>query len=214
MVAELRGSDEAEPWRIEGEGVSLEFAPAGPTTRGDGAEDGLESVDQLCSVTGSVVLGGGQHQITCLGWRATVGGAFELDAIDSFRQTSGWFEAAHGISMVALRPRKLRAHDDDLVAAALLEPDALRVDDPRLSTTYDASGRPTRVGLELWLESEASDEASDEDSDRQFPRRAAAEAVGSGIEWETAGFTLHAAALRWHSRGSDGAGVYLLGRRG
>jgi len=116
--------------------------------------------------------------------------------------------------LLTLRPRKSRGHEADLVAAAVLEPEsAPRVTDPRLSTTYDAAGLPARVGLELWFETDDTDEEPEEETERQFPRRAAGEAVGPGIDWEVAGFKLHAALLRWHSRGSDGTGVYLLGQR-
>jgi hypothetical protein len=215
VEAELRVAAESEPWRIDGNGVSLELTPAGPRGEGGSADSGVGSVDQLCSVDGRLACEGGEREISCLGWRSTIEGDFDLSAIDSFRQASAWFEPLRGLSLHALRPRTARGQDADLVAASLLEPEpAPRVEDPRLSTTYDAAGLPARVGLELWLDPESSDEEPDEDSDRQFPRRAAGEPTGAGVDWELAGFRLHAAPLRWHSRGEDGNGIYLLGRRG
>jgi hypothetical protein len=212
--AELRASGQAEPWQIEGDGVSLVFTPAGADGQGGSADAGVGSFDQLCSVHGQIPLDGSQREIECMGWRSSVEGSFELSEIDSFRETSGWFEPARGLSLLAFRPRKAQGQDADLVAASLLEPEPMpRVADPRLSTTYDARGLPTRIGLELWLESESSDEDPDDDYDHQIPRRAAGEPVGAGIDWEVSGFRLHAALVRWHSRGEDGSGVYLLGQR-
>lgn len=209
---ELHGAGEGGPWRIEANGTSLVFARSGPAG-GDATPDGsLSSLDELCTVSGTMTLDGGAREVNSMGWRTTLKGNFDLDRIDSFRQTSAWFEPTHGFSLVAFRPRKARGHDADLVAAAVLEPETTaRVGDPRLSTTYNAAGLPTRVGLELWLEESGDD---DDETDRHYPRRAAGEVAGDGIEWELAGFNLHAAPLRWHSRGIDGEGVYLLGRRG
>jgi hypothetical protein len=214
LTAELHDTAQSEPWRVDGEGVSLVFVPAGRAGQSGPRDTGIESLEQLCDVKGKLAVDGSEREITCMGWRASLEGGFELAEIDSFRQICGWFEPDRGVALLALRPRKARAHDADLVAAAVLEPEPTpRVADPRLSTTYDAAGLPARVGLELWLEAESSANGADDDADRQFPRRAAGEATGAGIEWEVAGFTLHAALLRWHSRGSDGTGVYLLGQR-
>lgn len=212
-LAELQGSEATEPWRLEGDALSLLLTPVAPAVHGGGADVGLESLDQLCSVSGTLTLDGSEHEISCFGWRSTADSAIDLSAIDSFRQTSGWFEARAGLALLSLRPRSARGHDADLIAAAVLEPaDAapIAVADPRLSTTYDAGGLPTRIGLELWLEPERSDADEGDGSEHQLSRRAAAEVIGAAVEWEVQDFQLHALRLRWHSRGSDGAGVYLL----
>lgn len=214
VVAELRGDAITEPWRLQGDGLSLLLTPAAPAVHGRTEDGDLESLDQLCAVSGSLMLNGSEHEISALGWRATARSAVELSAIDSFRQTSGWFEAPAGVALLSLRPSKARGHDADLITAAVLEPEPTApVTDPRLSTTYDAAGLPTRIGLELWFEPESSDAEEDGESEQQFHRRAAAEAVGAAIEWEVEDFKLHAVRLRWHSRGTDGAGVYLLAQR-
>jgi hypothetical protein len=211
--SELVGSDPAEPWRLEGEGVSLLFTPLGSDGHGASPDGGIEVVDQLCTVTGHVRLGGAEHEINCLGWHAALRGDLDLGRIESFRQVSAWFAPSRGLSLVALRPSKARGQDSDIVAATALEPDAAPpVTDPRLSTTYTARGIPERAGLELWPEDEISEDPA-EAAPQAYPRRATGEAVGAGIGWETAGFALHAELLRWHSRGEDGAGVYLLGQR-
>ena len=215
VTGRLRNGAGAEPWLIEGDEVSLTFSPAGAPAGGGSREAGLDSVDQLCEVTGAVVLDGAEHQINSMGSRTSLEAGFELSGIESFRQAAAWFDAAVGLSLLAYRPGRARGQDADLVAAAVLEPEqAPLVADPRLSTTYDEAGLPARVGLELWFESDDAEDESDDDEQRHFPRRAAGEAVGEPIEWEVAGFRLHAALLRWHSRGTDGAGVYLLGQRG
>jgi hypothetical protein len=72
--------------------------------------------------------------------------------------------------------------------------------DPRLSTTYDGDGDPTRATVELWIS----------DGEREYPRRAAGEAAGPALTLVSDGVTLAVLPLRYHSRGSDGAGIYLL----
>lgn len=219
VSARLQEGAGAEPWRLEGDEVSLLFSPAGPAGHAAAADAAIDSVDQLCEVTGTVVLDGSEHAISCMGSRTSLEARFELARIDSFRQTAGWFQpsdapAPGGLSLLSYRPSKSRGQDADLVAAAVLEAEQPQVADPRLSTTYDAAGAPTRVGLELWFEPDDSADDSGVDEQRHPPRRAAAEPVGKPIEWEVADFRLHAALLRWHSHGSDGAGTYLLGQRG
>lgn len=215
VTVALSANGETEPSELHGEGVSLSFSPSGPPGRGGSAENGIDSFDQLCSVSGRMALGTTEREIDCLGWRARVSGDFDLSDIDTFRQTYGWFDSEDGLGLLALRPRRSRGHDSDLLSATVFEPQPVpRVAEPRLSSTYDAAGIPARVGLELWFESPGTaDEAGDED-DRQFPRRAAAETISEAVQWQAVGFWLNAVALRWHSRGSDGTGVYLLGQRG
>jgi len=214
LPATLDGTDQTAPSRLEGDGVSLLFTPSVAPARGGSSQAGIDSVDQLCAVSGRVVLDGAEREIDCHGWRGLAEGAVDLAEIDTFRQTCGWFDPADGLSLLALRRRKSRGHDTDLIAAAVLEDEpAPRVEDPRLSSTYGAGGVLTRVGLELWFQSDGSSDATDEEDERQIPRRAAGEVIGEAIEWESCGFTLQAVPLRWHSRGSDGSGVYVLGRR-
>ena len=77
-----------------------------------------------------------------------------------------------GLSVVALRPRKARGQDADVVSAVALEPEGqLAIEDPRLSTTYAGDGRPLRVGLELWV-------SAGDDDEEQYPRRASGETLG------------------------------------
>jgi hypothetical protein len=159
------------------------------------------------------VIDGQDVEVSCLGWRSSVIADAELSQFDSLRFLAGWLDTRHGFSLLALRPRKARGHEADIVAATLLEdPPPPPVADPRLSTTYGEDGLPAKAGLELWLFEEAQ-EGGDETAAPQYPRRAAGEAAGAGLNWSQNGLELRASLLRWHSHGEDGAGVYLLGQR-
>jgi hypothetical protein len=165
--------------------------------------------------------------VDCLGWRSSRDGRIDLDRLGSFRQVSAWFEPGEGLAVLALRPRKARGQESDVVAAAVLETEHPGpVSEPRLSTTYTATGLPLRAGLELWID-DGSDAGSEREADRgrggedgdgveptahQYPRRASGEALGAYADWKVAEFELHAELFRWHNRGRDGAGVYLLGQ--
>jgi hypothetical protein len=212
--AALAGDGVTEPWWLEGEGVELSLSPSGEAVRSAAQVGGIDGFDQLCQVSGTVALGAGAQDVACLGWRSERG-PLELDRIESFREVAAWFAPREGLALLALRPRDARGHESDVIAAVVLEgAQGVPVSDPRMSTTYTAAGLPARVGLELWVEEEPlAPDAPDDAAPEQFPRRAAAEAVGEGLGWENAGFALQAVPLLWHSRGRDGAGVYLLGRR-
>jgi hypothetical protein len=198
---------------MDGDAIELVLSPS--SRAADGPRSGpLDGFDQLCRAGGRVTLAGAEVEVAAPGWRGARDGRLELDRIESFRQVAAWFGPDEGLALVALRPRGARGQDADLVAASVLEsPPARRVEDPRLSTTYSATGLPARAGLELWFEEPQGDDPQADEEHERFPRRAAGEAISAGIEWTAPGFALHAAPLRWHSRGQDGAGVYLLGRR-
>ena len=213
LPATLTGAAEDEEWRVEGDRVELILSPS-TEPGGEGPPGGLEGFDQLCRAQGRITLDGAELEVAAPGWRGARDGELELEQIESFRLVAAWFGSDEGLALVALRPRRARGQDADLVAASVLEPGrAPRVDDPRLSTTYTAEGIPSSAGLELWLEEPENHDPRANGEQGLLPRRAAGEAVGAGLSWEAAGFALHAAPLRWHSRGEDGAGVYLLGRR-
>jgi hypothetical protein len=128
-----------------------------------------------------------------------------LDRFESVRDVSAWFEPADGLALVAMRPRKARGQDSDLITAVLLDPEKPpAIVDPRLSTTYTAEGRPVRAGVELWL---------GEEEEEQYARRVTGEAIGEGAAAVIHRFEVRAQPFRWHSRGRDGAGLYVLARR-
>lgn len=204
----IDGSAPNEDWRLSGPGIELTVSPAGEPATGPGAHD----FDQLCRVQGRFVLGGAEHAVDSGGRRGSRAG-LDLSELESIRDVSAWFDPGEGLALTALRPRGAEGHDRDQVSAAVFEPTgAVSVADPRLSTTYTADGLPVRVSLELWL---------DQDPDvEQYPRRAAGEALAAraaSADGEPRSATdsepnVQAQPLRCHSRGHEGAGVYLLVR--
>ena len=208
-------------WSLEGDGLRLEVAPAG---------DGVELVDPAgtraafarCRVEGSV---GGTSlpaeapaQGLCLEH-----GPWDSSALDSVRDVMAWFGGGVDYGLLALRPRKAKGHDRDLVLASLLhepgEPVPRPVDDGRLSSRYDRSGAVTHAGLELWLEEEpVQDEPPGAGSEEQspsaevFPHRVAGERIGGPVRLEVPELSLTVSPFIWHSRGRDGLGAYALGR--
>jgi hypothetical protein len=213
-VATLRGTGDGEEWRLQGDDLELLLSPSAPPVSPDGQAAAVGGFDQLCRTGGRVTIGGDERVVESLGWRSARNGDLQLDRIESFRQVSAWFDSEDGLALFALRPHGARGQEADVVAASVFEPEGAHpVADPRLSTTYTAAGLPARAGVELWVDLEVPEDPDAEDGHGQFPRRAAGEVLGPGAGWEVGGFAIHGAPLRWHSRGRDGAGVYLLGRR-
>jgi hypothetical protein len=195
----------AGDWRLEGDHAALIIAPAGDVVTVQTPDEELGGVAQLCRVSGRVELGGSEHEIESPGLRTWCGQPLDLDRFQSIRAVSTWFGSGEGFVLTALRPRKARAHDADLMTAAVLGPEhSAPVADPRLSTTYSAEGWPMRAGLELWL---------GEDDREQYPRRASGEATGPHALGAAGELELRAERFRWHSRGQEGTGVYLLAQR-
>lgn len=178
-------------WTISGSGIELVVSAEGEST--PAAED-IGGFDQLCRVQGRY----GDHEVDCPGRRA-MRDPIDLEKIESVRDVSAWFGGEVAVALTALRPRRAKGHEGDVVTAAVFEEGHwVPVEDPRLSTTYDAAGAPTRTTLELWLASE----------EEQYPRRAAGEATGTAASANGSG--VRAWLFRWHTRGLDGTGVYLL----
>jgi hypothetical protein len=128
----------------------------------------------------------------------------KLTKLDSVRIVAAWLPSGRAVGVAAVRPRGGHADKDVVTVLVTGEPEPLLVFDPRLSTTYDARGAPLRAGLELWL-------GVDEEGD-QRPLRVAAESTGDRLSAELGGLQLEAYPQRCHSRGEDGAGVYVLVR--
>lgn len=187
----------SEEWTVSADGVELTVSPLGQSV----PNDTFDGFDQLARVTGTA--GGNDFAGIC---RRGSRGAIELGGSESVRDISCWFEPDRGLALTAVRSRKSKGHDRDLVAAAVLDLEAEHaVADPRLSTTYSGEGRPARAGLELWLDAE-----TEEGEQQQYPTRAAGERAGAGVVGSLDGLEVLADPFRWHSRGADGTGVYLL----
>jgi len=197
--AAIDGTTADEPWTIAADGLTLSATPVGGTAD----LTPFDGFDQLCEVTGTVHLGGVEHALAALGRRGLRAG-IDLSRLDSLRDLGAWFAHDDGLTLTAARPRGAKGHDRDVVAASVFGEDGTKpVADPRLSSTYSADGRLLHAGLELWL---------DADNDQQYPRRATADAVGEGVQVDTAGATVTVWPLRWRTRGEEGAGVYVLAR--
>ena len=212
VVSSLRLSiaENGSEWRLEGVGFTLIAVPAGEIVDVQAVDENIVGSDQLCRVTGRFEQSGAEHAVDCLGLRSSRSGGFDLGKLESVRAVSTWFEEPdEGFALTAFRGRKAKHHDSDVLTATVLGPEpSPPVEDPRLSTTYDAGGWPVRAGLELWLAAEGEDEDA-----QQFPRRAAGEAAGARTETAAGDLDLRAEPFRWHSRGREGAGIYLLARR-
>ena len=197
--AAITGTTANEAWSVTADGLTLTATAVGGTA--DLAP--FEGFDQLCEVTGTLRLGSVEHSLAALGRRGLRAG-IDLLRLDSLRDLGAWFAPDDGITLTAARPRGAKGHDRDVVAASVFAEDGTKpVADPRLSSTYSTDGRLLHTGLELWL---------DADNDQQYPRRAAADAVGEGVQVDSDGLTLTVWPLRWRTRGEEGAGVYVLAR--
>lgn len=189
-------------WRLRTGAGELTVAPAGEAVGTGPLPEVPDGYEQRCTVRGTVVVDGRELTLPAPGRRSQHAAPGELSRFESLRELSAWFEPDEAVSLLALRPRKQRGHEQDAISAAVVDPagwDA--IEDPRLSTTYAAGGRPLRANLELWVA-----------DPEQYPRRVGAEAVGRGAQGETGGWSVRAELLRCHSRGADGPGVYLLAR--
>ena len=183
-------------WQASFDGRELILKPAGQAiSHADGG------FDQLCRVRPQP---GSEPGV--LGWRqrrpVPTDGSWS-----SLRQAAAWFESEEGVALTALRPGVDSPHGEDRLTAAVLGGDqAGPVEDPRLSTTYDEHGRPSRSSIELWLPGE--------DEDEVIPLRAAGEPAGPHAGWQENGGGVSVQLFRWHSRGREGAGAFLLAHRG
>jgi hypothetical protein len=218
--------DPGGAWRLDGDGVALAAAAIEvPVAPEPAADDGAaapvgasfvpgEGAPELVRVTGTLALGGDRssaadlREINCLGVRVTLPAPRSTKtAPASARLVAGWLPDGAAAACVALRGRGADDHGSDAAYATVFDPERwIRVADPRLSTTYNASGSPTRANLELWIG----------EGDSEYPRRAAAEVAAPGGSVagpsDAAGgvSALQVLPLRYHSRGEEGSGVYAL----
>lgn len=166
---------------------------------------GLEGYEHLCAVEGVVAVGAKRQELRCLGQRGHSWGAPDWERLSLTRTLTAWIGEDCGLSLVAARPAKARAHADELVDAMLWEggPDASAtvVDEPRLSTTYDAEGRMRRAGLELYVTPEA-----------EVARRAHGEVL-CGTTVDLGRLRLDASFFGWEMDGREGVGRYDIVRR-
>ncbi|MBV9415230.1 MAG: hypothetical protein JO363_09660 [Solirubrobacterales bacterium] len=202
----LSGEEASEQWRLDDGAAQLTVVPVGEAVGVQPPDDGIEGWGQLCQVGGRFQRDGAELTVDCLGLRMWWSGAIDLERFESIRSVAAWFEPGEALALTAFRPRKTKAHDRDLIAAAVIAADgSALVEDPRLSTTYVGDGWAARAGLELWLPGE--------EPEPQYPQRASGEATGARAQVRDGALRLRAEPFRWHRRGREGAGMYLLARR-
>jgi hypothetical protein len=226
FAPELEIEESADESLLGYGGLELRLTPTAPAAPfAPAATANVAGEMQLCTVEGAVRWDGAEHELACLGMRATL--EPPDGKLGSIRAAAAWLDPEDGFALVSLRPARASGHGGDAVSCALLEDgQPLDVEEPRFSTTYDGDGVPSRAGVELWLAGSGeedrdgdsdSDSDSDDDSeqpdsapDARYPRRAAGERTADGAELSLPAATARAELFTWHARGIHGAGVYLL----
>jgi hypothetical protein len=183
---------------FEALGAPAELDPAEPVARAGG----MVGYEQLCRVRGTVRTRGAEHTVDCLGQRSHTWGEPDWKRIESTRTVTAWLDDGSGVSIATVRPEGKRGHDAEAAWGVLLDPEgSVHIDEPRVSTTYDADGRQRRAGLELWV---------GEDDD--FARRVTGEVL-CGSTFDLGQLRLDCSFFSWRAQGRDGVGRYDLVRR-
>jgi hypothetical protein len=191
-----------------GHGFELSFTALGPPAALDAGSPvarlgGMTGYEQVCSVEGTVRVGGRAVAVACLGQRGHQWGEPDWSRIEAARTIAAWPEGGLGVSLVSVRPAgEGGGHAAEPVWAALLSPDgAIGIAEPRLSTTYDADGHQRRAGLELWI-----------DETDEYAHRGSGEVL-CGSTLELGQLQLDCAFFRWRVDGRTGVGRYDILRR-
>jgi hypothetical protein len=178
---------------FEATGPPADIEPSEPLARAGG----MAGYEQICRVQGSVR----GHEVRCLGQRGHTWGEPDWERIDSTRSLAAWLEDGSGVVLTTVRPAGSSGHEPEAAWAALLDAaGSLRVDEPRLSTTYDEDGRQRRAGLELRVGEDG------------YPRHATGEVV-CGSTLDLGRLRLDCAFVQWRMDGRSGSGRYDVLRR-
>ena len=189
----------------ERHGFELRFQALSPPAEiaGDDAvaqAGGMAGYEQLCGVTGTVRAGGRELEVRCLGQRGHGWGEPDWDRLEASRTICAWPGAGYGIALTSVRPAGAPHADEATWAALLDEEGTIRIEDARLSTTYDVDGRQRRAGLELWVH-----------DDEPAVRGSGEVLCGSTLD--LGALRLDCAFFRWRVDGETGVGRYDLLRR-
>ena len=196
-------------WRVamEGDehGFDLRFQALTPPAGIDVADPvaqagGMAGYEQLCGVEGTVRAGGREHRVRCLGQRGHGWGEPDWGRIEVARTLAAWPEDGFGLAVSSVRPQGAPHAEERIWAALLDEQGTVRVDEPRISTTYDGDGRQRRAGLELWLDGD------------EHPHRGSGEVL-CGSTLDLGQLRLDCAFFRWRIDGETGIGRYDVLRR-
>ena len=186
--ADLQAVHEGYRAAVEGS-LELTFSPLSPPLELGGSRA------QVCSVAGRVK----EASLDCLGTIVETTEPPAWDQLDALRSLSALWDADTALVVTVRRPRGSRGHGDEVATAWLMYDGVPElVDQTRLSTVYDGSGRQRTAGLELWLPEE------------DLPRRASGRALaGTSLELES-GLVVNVAAFEWWMDGRKGQGLYEL----
>jgi hypothetical protein len=199
------GDDASFDLSLEAVGAIAELPADHPAARAGG----MAGYEQLVRVEGPASVRSDRLHVHALGQRGHSWGAPDWERIGMARTLSAWLGDDLALTAVAVRPRGEQTHAGELLFATILEhtgedgaavPVALPVEDPRLSTTYDADGRQRQAGLELWIA-----------RDDPYARQVAGEAL-CGTSLGLGRLKLDCAFFRWRSQGRSGVGRYDIVR--
>ncbi len=200
LDAEIMAPDPDGDWTLSAEGVELELVRSGDAVELAIGNTGLVAIDQPCLVRGAVSFDGTAREFEVLGRRGRRSQP-DWSRLGSVRELAAWVPPAASVLVIAARPRKTRGHEDDALGAFLFDDGvAIRVNDPRLSTTYDRHELPINAGVELWIG----------DEENEYPRRGAGEAAAVAAVREEDGARCTLIPFRWRMAGGEGSGVYEL----
>ena len=157
-------------------------------------------------MSGRFELDGAERAFECLGLRTSRSGGFDLAKLESVRAVSTWFEPDEGLALVAFRGRKAKSHEGEWSP-----PRCSARSRPRRSRTRACRPRTTPADGRSGPASSCGSAGDGEEE--QFPRRASGEAAGARAQAAAGDLELRAEPFRWHSRGREGAGIYILARR-
>jgi hypothetical protein len=192
-----------EAWTLAfaSDGATFDLHAEAVSAPGEMADGGMEGYEQLCRFTGAATVAGNRVAIDCLGQRGHSWGAPDWEQMALARTLGAWIGDDLGVSLLAIRPAGSDRHDQESIAAYVYEGgEPIQVQEPRLSTGYDAEQRQRRAGLELWI-------------DEESPARRAAGEVVCGTSLDLGRLRLDCAFLRWHMEGREGVGRYDILRR-
>jgi len=186
---------------LEARSTPAALEPKSPT----GKLGGMQGYDQLVAVSGSVTINGQDRAFSGRGQRGHSWGTPDWDKLRSSRAISVWLEGGGGAAVTTVRPLNAKAHSDEAIHAALIGaapgengelPEPVLVADPRVSTTYDDSGRQHAAGLEFYVE-----------EDDEFPFRVAGD-VACGTTLDLGRLRLQCAFFTWQTDTGSGVGRY------
>ena len=192
-----------EAWTLAfaSDGATFDLQVEAVSAPGEMADGGMEGYEQLCRFTGAATIAGNRVAIDCLGQRGHSWGAPDWEQMALARTLGAWIGDDLGVSLLAIRPAGSDRHDQESIAAYVYDGgEPIQVQEPRLSTGYDAEQRQRRAGLELWI-------------DEESPARRAAGEVVCGTSLDLGRLRLDCAFLRWHMEGREGVGRYDILRR-